>query len=195
MITENYFPLMPLSTNEFIAFVIASVMIIVFSRHVIFKPKSHGFYRFFGWISIAWLLVNNYKFWFTDFFSAYNIISLLLLLYATYLVVAGIILIKLKGKADGSRKDDSLYGFESTTELIETGLYKYIRHPLYGSLVFITWGIFFKNPEIPQLIVSVIATAAFFATMLVEEKENIAFFGDKYLAYMKRSKMIIPYII
>lgn len=184
-----------LSTNELIAFATASILIIVFSRHVIFKPKSHGFYRLFGWLSIGWLLVKNYKYWFTDFLSVYNIISLIILLYATYLVIAGIILIKRKGKADGSRKDDSLYSFEKTTELVETGLYKYIRHPLYGSLVFITWGIFFKHPELSLFIVSIIATAAFFATMIIEEKENIAFFGEKYSAYMKRSKMIVPYLL
>jgi protein-S-isoprenylcysteine O-methyltransferase Ste14 len=184
-----------LTKNEFIAFAISAGLIIIFSRHVIFKPKSHGFYRFFGWIGVAWLFVNNYTYWFADFFSVYNIISWIFLLYATYIVIAGIILMKLKGKADGSRKDNSLYGFESTTELIETGLYKYIRHPLYGSLVFITWGIFFKHPEISLLVISVIATAAFFATMIIEEKENVAYFGEKYRSYMKRSKMIVPFLL
>lgn len=184
-----------LSTHDWIAFAIMAAVILFFSKHVLLKPKSHGFYRFFGWECIAWLLINNYRYWFVDFFSFYNIMALGCLLYATYLVVAGIILIKFKGKADDSRKDDSLYGFERTTELVETGLYKYIRHPLYGSLVFITWGIFFKRPDFFLLIFSVIATAAFFATMIVEEKENIKFFGEKYRGYMKRSRMIIPYIL
>lgn len=184
-----------LTTNELIAFSIAALLILIFSRHVILKPRSHGFYRFFGWECIAWLLINNYRYWFTDFLSVYNIISLIFLLYATCLVIAGIVLIKIKGKADGSRRDDSLYCFERTTELVETGLYKYIRHPLYGSLVFITWGIFFKHPEIYLLIISNIATTAFFTTMIIEEKENISFFGEKYRAYMKRSKMIIPYVL
>lgn len=146
-------------------------------------------------MGIAWLLVNNYKFWFTDFFSFPQIVSWIFLFYATYIVVAGIILMKLKGKADGSRKDSSLYGFESTTELIQTGLYKYIRHPLYGSLVFLTWAIFLKHTEFSLLIISVVATAAFFMTMIIEEKENITFFGEPYKVYMKRSKMMIPFVL
>lgn len=185
----------PLSIYELIAFAIASVLIIAFSQHIIFKPKSHGFYRFLGWECVAWLLVNNYKFWFTDFLSVYQIISWICLLYAMYMIIAGVILMKTKGKAHESREDSTLYGFERTTELIDTGLYKYIRHPLYGSLVFLTWGIFFKNTDIILLIISALATFFFFATMLVEEKENIAFFGDKYRAYMKRSKMIIPFLL
>jgi protein-S-isoprenylcysteine O-methyltransferase Ste14 len=187
--------MMVLTLHQWIAFAIASIAIIAFSSHVIFKPRSHGFYRFFGWEGIAWLIVNNYKFWFDDFLSVPQIISWIFLFYATYIVIAGIILMKFKGKADGSRKDNSLYGFESTTELIEIGLYKYIRHPLYGSLVFLTWGTFLKNMDIALLIVSLLATFFFFATMLIEEKENIAFFGEKYRTYMKRSKMIVPYLL
>jgi protein-S-isoprenylcysteine O-methyltransferase Ste14 len=103
---------------------------------------------------------------------------------------------KTKGKADTSREDNSLYAFERTTELIETGLYKYIRHPLYGSLVFLTWGIYFKNvASVQLLIVSVLATIFLFATAMIEEKENIKFFGEKYRDYMKRSKMFVPYIL
>ncbi len=184
-----------LSTNQFIIFAIVSVVIITFSRHLIFKPKSHGFYRFFGWECVAWLLVNNYKYWFTDFFSAYQIISWICLLYAIYMIIVGVLLMKTKGKAHERREDSTLYRFERTTELIDTGLCKYIRHPLYGSLVFLKWGIFFKNTDIFLLIISVLATFLFFATMLVEEKENIAFFGEKYRTYMKSSKMIIPFLL
>lgn len=183
------------STNEFIAFSALSVVIIILSWHVILKFKAHGFYRFLGWECIAWLLSTNFKFWFVNPFSIFQIISWILILYATILVVIGVILIKTKGKADKTREDVTLYGFERTTELIETGIYKYIRHPLYGSLVFLTWGIFFKNTDIILLIISVLATIFFFATMLVEEKENIKYFGEKYRDYMKRSKMFIPYII
>ena len=183
------------STNELIAFAALSVVIIIFSHHVILKFKSHGFYRFFGWECVAWLLVNNYKYWLVNPFSVFQIISWSLLLYAMILIIVGVILMKTKGKADRTREDKELYSFERTTALIETGIYKYIRHPLYGSLVFLTWGIFFKNTELDLLVISVLATFFFFATMLVEEKENIKYFGENYRNYMKRSKMIIPYLL
>jgi len=181
---------------ELIAFGILRVIIIAFSWHVLFNVKAHGFYRFLAWECMAWLAVNNYKYWFDNAFSVYQIISWLLLLYASFLIIVGVILMKTKGKADTSREDNSLYAFERTTELIETGLYKYIRHPLYGSLVFLTWGIYFKNvASVQLLIVSVLATIFLFATAMIEEKENIKFFGEKYRDYMKRSKMFVPYIL
>jgi len=46
-----------------------------------------------------------------------------------------------------------------------------------------------------MLVIALLATAFLFATALMEEKENIAFFGEKYKAYMKRTKMFVPLII
>jgi protein-S-isoprenylcysteine O-methyltransferase Ste14 len=37
---------------------------------------------------------------------------------------------------------------ETTTSLVASGIYKYIRHPLYGSLIFLGAGCFFKNPSL-----------------------------------------------
>ena len=95
---------------------------------------------------------------------------------------------------DSLREDKTLYRFEKTTRLVETGIYKYIRHPLYGSLIFLTWGIFFKNMNFVLFMFSFHATIFFFFTIRKEEKENIAYFGDNYKSYIKRSKMIIPFI-
>jgi protein-S-isoprenylcysteine O-methyltransferase Ste14 len=181
--------------TELLLFTMMSVNIIIFSLHVILKPKSHGFYRFFGWQCIAWIFANNYKFWFVEPFSIYQIISWILLIYALYLAVFGVILIKIKGKANEKRHDNSLYTFEKTTVLITSGIYQYIRHPLYGSLVFLAWGILLKNSSTPLLVVCVFANIFLFATMLIEEKENIRYFGESYKDYKKRSKMIIPFIL
>jgi protein-S-isoprenylcysteine O-methyltransferase Ste14 len=183
------------STNELIAFAALSAVIIIFSWHVILNFKAHGFYRFLGWECLAWLLVNNFKHWFENPFSIFQIISWILLFYAMFLIIVGVILMKTKGKADKTREDTTLYSFERTTELIEIGIYKYIRHPLYGSLVFLIWGIFFKNPAIDLLVISIIATVFFFATSMIEEKEKIKYFGEKYRDYMKRSKMFIPFLV
>ena len=102
--------------------------------------------------------------------------------------------LKKKGKSDQSR-DGSLYTFEKTTELVDTGIFKTIRHPLYSSLLFLTWGIFLKHVTLYMLVFALLSTAFLFATALMEERENIAFFGEKYREYMKRTKMFIPYIL
>ena len=47
------------------------------------------------------------------------------------------------GKPSKDRDEKSLYSFEKTSELIDTGVFKYIRHPLYAGLILLTWGIYF----------------------------------------------------
>jgi protein-S-isoprenylcysteine O-methyltransferase Ste14 len=106
-----------------------------------------------------------------------------------------IILLKKKGKPEKIRNEKTLYQFEKTTELIDTGIFKYIRHPLYSSLIFLTWGIYLKNPVVDLLIVSMVSTLFLYLTAIFDEKECIQFFGDTYKEYMKRSKMFIPFLI
>jgi protein-S-isoprenylcysteine O-methyltransferase Ste14 len=118
-----------------------------------------------------------------------------LLIFSAYLVIAGSVLMKKRGKPKELGDDATLYKFENTSELVDTGIFKFIRHPLYSSLLFLTWGIYFKGPSGFLLIVSFLSTTFLFITAKVEEKECIKRFGVKYNEYMKRSRMFIPYII
>jgi len=75
---------------------------------------------------------------------------------------------------------------------VTLGAYKYIRHPLYTSLLLLGWGVFFKDVS-PLSGIMVMATSTFLiATAKVEETENLQKFGDDYAAYMKTTKMFIP---
>ena len=76
-----------------------------------------------------------------------------------------------------------------------TGLHRYIRDPLYSSLLFLGWGIFCKGPSWPAGLLAVAASALLFATARVEEGENLRYFGAAYREYMTRSKMFVPYIL
>jgi protein-S-isoprenylcysteine O-methyltransferase Ste14 len=181
--------------ENLILFGILSIPVIAISWRALFTANSHGFYRFFGWEGILWLAVNNYKYWFTDPFSSHQIISWILLINAGYLVVAGIFVFKQYGRIDAKRDEKILFGFEKTTELVDRGIYRHIRHPLYASLIYLTWGILFKNPTPGLIMVSVLATLFFYITSRLDEKECIAYFGDKYSEYMTRSKMFVPFIL
>ncbi|OGW39433.1 MAG: hypothetical protein A2Y97_02570 [Nitrospirae bacterium RBG_13_39_12] len=180
---------------ELIVFGILSILLVIISWRTLFNIKSHGFYRFFSWECILWLAVNNYRYWFDNPFCIKQIFSWISLFYSLFLVIIGIKLMKRAEKTQKNRVDNALYRFEKTTELIETGIYKYVRHPLYGSLLFLTWGIYFKNTTPVLLMVSVISTIFLYLTARVEEKENITYFGEKYRDYMKRSKMFVPFLI
>jgi protein-S-isoprenylcysteine O-methyltransferase Ste14 len=43
------------------------------------------------------------------------------------------------------------------------------------------------------LLISILSTVFLFITSKIEEKEDIEYFGDKYIDYMKNSKRFIPF--
>jgi protein-S-isoprenylcysteine O-methyltransferase Ste14 len=59
----------------------------------------------------------------------------------------------------------------------------------------LTWGIFFKNINLTLFIISAISTICLLLTSLVEEKEDMKYFGKTYLDYMKRTKMFVPFVL
>lgn len=180
--------------SKLIIFGILSLLIIVISWRTLFNMKSHGFPRFFAWICMAWLFASNYKFWFLNPFSWNQLISWFLLIYSAYLVVAGLLFMIKKGKPSSDRNEENLFGFEKTTELIDTGVFKHIRHPLYSSLIFVTWAIFLKETTILLSIIALLSTTMLYFTSKFDEKECIKYFGFAYENYMKQTKMFIPYI-
>jgi protein-S-isoprenylcysteine O-methyltransferase Ste14 len=179
---------------KLIVFVAATLAIAGVSRKALLSAKAHGFYRFFAWEAILALVLLNLEHWFADPFSPAQIISWVCLLASIYLVVQGMLLLRRAGKPDGTRTDEALLGLEKTTTLVTSGIYQHIRHPLYSSLLFLTWGAFLKWPTWPALMLALAASAFLAATARVEEGENLRFFGEAYREYMRRSKMFIPYI-
>jgi protein-S-isoprenylcysteine O-methyltransferase Ste14 len=176
-----------------IAFVLLSIPIVIISWKSLKNIGSHGFYRFLSWESILILLVFNIEFWFTDPLAIHQIISWILLLLSLWLVFAGIITLKRHGKQKNSRKQKDLYAFEKTSALVKSGIYKYIRHPMYSSLLILTWAIFLKNPDW-FLVVAVVFSGIFLnLTARADEKECIEYFGDDYKEYMKKTKLFFPY--
>jgi len=171
---------------KLIIFAIVSAGIVILSQKSLRKPRSHGFFRFFAFESILVLILLNLEHWFSDPFSARQIVSWLLLLSSLILAVYGFYLLRMIGKPKG--------GIENTTTLVMLGAYKFIRHPLYSSLLLLGWGVFFKDPSLLGGIL-VMATSAFLiATARVEEAENLRKFGADYAMYMKTTKMFIPFL-
>jgi protein-S-isoprenylcysteine O-methyltransferase Ste14 len=87
-----------------------------------------------------------------------------------------------------------LIRIEKTTTLVTVGAFKYIRHPMYSSGVCLAWGVFFKSPSGPGATLALAATIFLVAMAKVEEAECIRFFGPAYLAYMRQTKMFLPFV-
>jgi len=77
---------------------------------------------------------------------------------------------------------------------VEYGLYRYVRHPMYGSLLLLGWGAFFKHLSLPAVFLVLWITFFVVVAAKVEERENRKFFGSAYTDYMRRSKMFIPWL-
>lgn len=78
------------------------------------------------------------------------------------------------------------------TELIETGIHAWVRHPLYlGTFLFI-WGLWLILPFMSLLIVNLIVTIYTLIGIRFEEQKLELEFGEKYISYKQKTPMIIP---
>jgi protein-S-isoprenylcysteine O-methyltransferase Ste14 len=180
---------------KLISFVIVSAGFIFISRASLRAPRSHGFYRFFAWEFILALIVLNVDVWFRNPFSWHQLISWLLLFASLIPLGFGFHALATQGKAAKRRADDAqLLTFEKTTRLITTGVFAYIRHPLYSSLLLLAWGVFFKVPGWSGILLVLAATFSLIATAKADEAECIRYFGPSYQAYMEHTRMFVPYI-
>ncbi len=178
-----------------IIFIVASLILLVISWKSLQQPRSHGFYRFFAWETILVLFVINVGAWFDQLFAWHQVISWALLVISVIPLLLGIYSLRTRGKPSQQREGEpSLLAFEKTTSLVTSGIYQYIRHPLYSSLFLLTWGIFFKLPSLLGIVLALLATIFLIATAKVDESECIHFFGSDYQEYMMKTKMFLPYI-
>ena len=113
----------------------------------------------------------NIVWWFKDPFSFHQVISWILLIFALFLVANGVYLLRLVGKPNKERADDKLISFEKTSSLVTVGAYKYIRHPMYSSLLFLAWGALLKHLSWPGLILAVFSSLFLYLTAKNDEGE------------------------
>ncbi len=162
-----------------------SILFLKYSWNSLRSFRHHGLYRFFAFEGILILVLLNADYWFQGPFSMRQILSWLLLVTSAALAVHGFYLLHTVGKPRQN--------FEDTTELVKVGAYRFIRHPLYASLLAGAWGVSLKHISISSAVLVLLVSAFLYATAKAEEKENLEKFGDAYRDYMKNSRMFIPF--
>ena len=181
---------------KLIAFAVLSACLMYISWDSLRTPRSPGFYRFFAWEMIVALFLLNMDAWFRNPFSWHQVVSWFLLIVCIIPLAFGVHSLTSQGRPAKHREAaPQLLAFEKTTTLVTTGIYHYIRHPLYSSLLFLVWGIFFKIPTWFGTLLASAATLFLVATAKADEAESIRFFGPAYEAYMKQTKMFLPLLI
>ena len=165
------------------------------SRKSLVRPRSHGFPRFFAWVSLVALFLLVVPRWIDDWASPRQWVSWALITVSAYLALRGAYLLHTLGRPDPSRTGDELFPFERTSRLVDAGLYRHIRHPLYASLLFLAWGFYLKHPLRLELLLACSASFFLILAARIDEIECAAHFGDAYRAYMKSTRRFIPFLI
>jgi len=172
-----------------------SAAIVWLSWRSLKDSRSHGFYRFFAFELLWALILLNIPIWFRDPLSARQLVSYSLGAASIGLAIEGFRLLRLIGRPSRTVAQGTDLGFESTTTLVTVGVYRFIRHPLYASLLALVWCAYLKNPlPISRIALALGATGFLIATGVTEEKENLQHFGAAYAAYMKRTRRFIPFL-
>ncbi len=175
-------------------FAIISFLIIFVSRKSLLRPRSHGFPRFFAWELILILVLLNAPHWFRSPFSPQQLVSWMFLIISIFLVTHGVHLLRAVGKPNENRTDPALLGLEKTSALVTSGAYKYIRHPLYSSLLFLAWGAFLKDPDSIGLVLVLSSSVFLLFTARNDESECLQQFGKEYQVYIQGTKRFIPFL-
>jgi len=148
--------------------------------------RYHGIARFFAFESILLLTLLNVPVWFRDPFAPRQIISWLLLIASLFLALHSVHLYVKVSRPSGQ--------LENSTRLVVTGAYRFIRHPMYGSLGLFGLGVFFKRMTVATSILAAVDLLAVYVTARIEEGEMRARFGKEYAAYMRKTKMFVPFL-
>lgn len=178
-----------------VLFILGTLFFLYISRRSLLNPKSHGFYRFFIFEGLLALVLLNHPHWFSNPFSPIHIVSWLLLGVSVTFIVQSLLMLKKQGGNAERKETPENFAFENTVTVVQDGLYRYIRHPMYSSLLFLGWGAFLKDITPPAFVLIVFVSGVLVVVARVEERENIRFFGDAYESYMKESRMFIPWIL
>jgi len=176
-------------------FIAASLLNTVYSWHALHNPRVHGFYRFFVFEGIVILLTINGTMgptlsprWLKHFSQLLNALAVLS-------VSAGYYQLRRSGGHMERVDFAANHHFENTAHVVASGIYRYIRHPMYSSLLLFSWGLYLGYPTLLGTPAVMMTTIAVCLAARVEERENIAYFGNEYLDYMKVTRMFIPYIV
>lgn len=177
------------------AFLALSAFLLYVSRKSLVRPRTHGFFRFFVWETLGALFLLNVLHWIDRPFCPRQLASWLLITVSAGLALAGAHALVVHGRPGPQRTEPELYAFERTSRLVTCGIYRYLRHPLYASLLFLAWGVYLKQPSFAGLALAGAASLFLWLTARRDEAECRRCFGAAYGAYAARTRRFLPFVL
>jgi protein-S-isoprenylcysteine O-methyltransferase Ste14 len=93
------------------------------------------------------------------------------------------------------RNWSSVVQLKQEHDLIEYGPYRYIRHPIYTGLLLAFAGTALKVGDWRGLVAVAIVLVSFWRKLRLEERWLTEQFGPAYVAYMRRTKALLPGVV
>jgi len=174
---------------------VGAVFVAALSWRSLRQPSYHGFFRSFAFLAMLGLFALGIPHWFERPWSPAQLASWTLLCASLVPAILGFRALRSRGRPTTPEAGSLLMGFENTSTLVTSGIYRFVRHPLYASLLCLTWGAALKSVSWLSAGLTVLATGFLVATAKAEEVENLARFGVAYRAYMAKSHRFVPFLL
>jgi protein-S-isoprenylcysteine O-methyltransferase Ste14 len=84
--------------------------------------------------------------------------------------------------------------FKENHELVQSGPYAFVRHPIYTAILMMFLGTAIANGTLGALIALPLAVASFIVKARQEEALMGKHFPDEYAAYRAHTRMIVPFV-
>jgi protein-S-isoprenylcysteine O-methyltransferase Ste14 len=85
--------------------------------------------------------------------------------------------------------------FKENHELIERGPYRWVRHPIYTSILLMVLGTVLAAGHIASFVGLLFMAAGLWIKLRQEEALMLRHFPDQYADYMSRVKALIPFVL
>jgi methanethiol S-methyltransferase len=160
-------------------------------------PSLKRSYRF-GYTVLAVLTLIPILLWYAKLDESLLIGSKFLQFFGAAFVVVGMILLLLAFKSydlkifmglDFSEESDS------NEPLVVSGMYRYVRHPLYFALIVLFVGYAMLVPDVRTFVL--VGGLLFYIVVgsILEERKLTQRYGEDYQAYCRKTKRWIPFVI
>jgi protein-S-isoprenylcysteine O-methyltransferase Ste14 len=83
---------------------------------------------------------------------------------------------------------------KENAELITTGIYAYVRHPMYLAVILMMLGVLISSPTFLEALLFVLLIMVL---LLKAKKEEVIWSqeSETYVAYKKRTKLFLPFLL
>ena len=85
--------------------------------------------------------------------------------------------------------------FKQGHELVRTGPYRFVRHPIYTGLLVMCLGTAIENGQLRCFLAIVVVGLGFWIKLSQEERLLLRHFPNEYPAYQKQVKALVPFVV